>query len=89
MGRDGLPPRGGQGQPGWDAGAHDAAFAALVLAMATFVPLGSPTWHIGTLFAFLLVSVAVPVLRRLPDLPRPSGALLPCRPALRPSPAST
>jgi APA family basic amino acid/polyamine antiporter len=50
------------------------AYAALVLVMATFVPLESLAnlVSIGTLFAFVLVSAAVPVLRRTrPDLPRP------------------
>jgi basic amino acid/polyamine antiporter, APA family len=49
-------------------------FAALVLAMATFVPLGTlaSLVSIGTLFAFLLVSVAVPILRHTrPELHRP------------------
>jgi APA family basic amino acid/polyamine antiporter len=49
-------------------------FAALVLVMATFIPLGvlADLVSIGTLFAFLLVSAAVPVLRRTrPDLARP------------------
>ena len=49
-------------------------FAALVLVMAAFVPLGelANLVSIGTLFAFLLVSAAVPVLRRLrPEVPRP------------------
>jgi APA family basic amino acid/polyamine antiporter len=49
-------------------------FSALVLVLATFVPLGTlaDLVSIGTLFAFLLVSAAVPVLRRTrPDLRRP------------------
>jgi APA family basic amino acid/polyamine antiporter len=49
-------------------------FAALVLVMATFVPLEelANLVSIGTLFAFVLVSAAVPVLRRTrPDLSRP------------------
>jgi APA family basic amino acid/polyamine antiporter len=49
-------------------------YAAVVLAMATFVPLATlaDLVSIGTLFAFLLVSAAVPVLRRRrPELPRP------------------
>jgi APA family basic amino acid/polyamine antiporter len=49
-------------------------FAALVLVMATFVPLGTLAnlVSIGTLFAFLLVSIAVPVLRRTrPEMRRP------------------
>ena len=49
-------------------------FAGLVLLMAAFVPLSelANLVSIGTLFAFLLVSAAVPVLRRTrPDLERP------------------
>src|SRR5215208_6806331 len=49
-------------------------FAGVVLVMATFVPLEelANLVSIGTLFAFLLVSAAVPVLRRTrPDLSRP------------------
>src|SRR5215213_3693244 len=49
-------------------------FAALVLVMATLVPLEelANLVSIGTLFAFLLVSAAVPVLRRTrPNLARP------------------
>jgi APA family basic amino acid/polyamine antiporter len=49
-------------------------FAALVLVMATFVPLEelAKLVSIGTLFAFVLVSAAVPVLRRTrPQLTRP------------------
>jgi APA family basic amino acid/polyamine antiporter len=49
-------------------------FGAVVLVMATFVPLGTlaDLVSIGTLFAFLLVSAAVPILRRTrPDLHRP------------------
>jgi APA family basic amino acid/polyamine antiporter len=49
-------------------------FAALVLVMAAFVPLAelAKLVSIGTLFAFLLVSVAVPVLRwTRPELERP------------------
>jgi basic amino acid/polyamine antiporter, APA family len=50
------------------------AFAVLVLVMATFVPLGTlaDLVSIGTLFAFLLVSIAVVVLRYTrPEMPRP------------------
>jgi APA family basic amino acid/polyamine antiporter len=49
------------------------AYAAVVLVMATFVKLTTlaDLVSIGTLFAFVLVSIAVPVLRRTrPDLPR-------------------
>ena len=48
-------------------------YAAVVLVMAALVPLGAPAdlVSIGTLCAFVLVSPAVPVLRRTrPDLPR-------------------
>src|SRR4029450_13355823 len=49
-------------------------FSAVVLVMATFVPLGTlaDLVSIGTLFAFVLVSAAVPILRRTrPELHRP------------------
>jgi APA family basic amino acid/polyamine antiporter len=49
-------------------------YAAVVLGMAAFVPLSTlaDLVSIGTLFAFVLVSLAVPVLRRTrPDMPRP------------------
>jgi basic amino acid/polyamine antiporter, APA family len=49
-------------------------FAGLVFVMATLVPLEelANLVSIGTLFAFVLVSAAVPVLRRTrPELPRP------------------
>jgi APA family basic amino acid/polyamine antiporter len=49
-------------------------YAAVVLVMAAFVPLSTlaDLVSIGTLFAFVLVSLAVPVLRRTrPDMPRP------------------
>ena len=48
-------------------------YAAVVVVMAAFVPLGTlaDLVSIGTLFAFVLVSIAVPVLRRTrPDLER-------------------
>jgi APA family basic amino acid/polyamine antiporter len=48
-------------------------YAAVVLVLAAFIPLTTlaDLVSIGTLFAFLLVSAAVPVLRRTrPDLPR-------------------
>jgi APA family basic amino acid/polyamine antiporter len=48
-------------------------YAAVVLGMAAFIPLSTlaDLVSIGTLFAFVLVSAAVPVLRRTrPDLPR-------------------
>ena len=49
-------------------------YAAVVLVMAALVPLATlaDLVSIGTLFAFVLVSIAVPVLRRTrPDMPRP------------------
>jgi basic amino acid/polyamine antiporter, APA family len=49
-------------------------YASVVLVMAALVPLSTlaDLVSIGTLFAFVLVSLAVPVLRRTrPDMPRP------------------
>jgi APA family basic amino acid/polyamine antiporter len=49
-------------------------YACVVLVMATFVPLSTlaDLVSIGTLFAFVLVSAAVPALRkRRPELSRP------------------
>jgi APA family basic amino acid/polyamine antiporter len=76
MGRDGLlPPAIAQVSPRTGTPVRmTLAYAALVLVTATFVPLESLAnlVSIGTLFAFVLVSAAVPVLRRTrPDLPRP------------------
>nr|WP_204331998.1 amino acid permease [Geodermatophilus sabuli] len=76
MGRDGLlPPAIARVSPRTGTPVRiTLAFAALVLVMATFVPLGTlaDLVSIGTLFAFLLVSVAVVVLRRTrPDMHRP------------------
>jgi len=76
MGRDGLlPPAVARVSPRTGTPVRmTLLFAALVLVMATFVPLGTLAnlVSIGTLFAFLLVSVAVPVLRRTrPEMPRP------------------
>jgi basic amino acid/polyamine antiporter, APA family len=76
MGRDGLLPQSvARVSPRTGTPARvTLLFAVLVLAMATFVPLGAlaDLVSIGTLFAFLLVSVAVVVLRRTrPDLARP------------------
>jgi APA family basic amino acid/polyamine antiporter len=76
MGRDGLlPPSLAQVNPRTGTPLRmTLLFAALVLVMATFVPLGTLAGlvSIGTLFAFLLVSVAVPILRRTrPELHRP------------------
>ena len=75
MARDGL-------LPGWLAKVHPrfgtpyritAIVGVAVAALAGFLPLGTLTdlVNIGTLFAFILVSVGVVVLRRTePDLPR-------------------
>jgi APA family basic amino acid/polyamine antiporter len=76
MGRDGLlPPAVARVSPRTGTPARvTLLFAVLVLVLATFVPLGTlaDLVSIGTLFAFLLVAVAVPVLRRRsPDLHRP------------------
>ncbi|MFW3168589.1 amino acid permease [Geodermatophilus sp. CPCC 206100] len=76
MGRDGLlPPVVARVSPRTGVPVRiTLAFAVLVLVMATFVPLGTlaDLVSIGTLFAFLLVSVAVIVLRRTrPELHRP------------------
>jgi basic amino acid/polyamine antiporter, APA family len=76
MGRDGLlPPAVARVSPRTGVPVRiTLGFAALVLVMATFVPLGTlaDLVSIGTLFAFLLVSVAVIVLRRTrPELHRP------------------
>jgi APA family basic amino acid/polyamine antiporter len=76
MGRDGLLPQSvAQVSPRTGTPLRmTLLFAALVLVMATFIPLGvlADLVSIGTLFAFLLVSAAVPVLRRTrPDLARP------------------
>jgi APA family basic amino acid/polyamine antiporter len=76
MGRDGLLPQSvARVSPRTGTPARvTLLFAVLVLAMATFVPLSAlaDLVSIGTLFAFLLVSVAVIVLRRTrPDMRRP------------------
>src|SRR3954449_5731133 len=76
MGRDGLLPQSvAKVSPRTGTPVRmTLIYAAVVLVMATFVPLGTlaDLVSIGTLFAFLLVSAAVPVLRRTrPDLPRP------------------
>ncbi len=69
MGRDGLLPQSvAQVSP------RTGTPARVTLVMATFVPLGAlaDLVSIGTLFAFLLVSLAVVVLRRTrPDMRRP------------------
>lgn len=76
MGRDGLLPRSvARVSPRTGTPLRmTVLFSLLVLGMATFIPLGvlADLVSIGTLFAFLLVSAAVPVLRRTrPDLERP------------------
>jgi APA family basic amino acid/polyamine antiporter len=75
MGRDGLLPQSvAEVSPRTGTPVRmTLLYAALVLLTATFVPLESLAnlVSIGTLFAFVLVSIAVPVLRRTrPDLPR-------------------
>jgi APA family basic amino acid/polyamine antiporter len=76
MGRDGLlPPAIAKVSPRTGTPVRmTLAYAAVVLVMAAFVPLTAlaDLVSIGTLFAFVLVSAAVPVLRRTrPDLTRP------------------
>jgi APA family basic amino acid/polyamine antiporter len=76
MGRDGLlPPAVAKVNPRTGTPVRmTLIFAAVVLVMATFVPLAelANLVSIGTLFAFVLVSAAVPVLRRTrPELERP------------------
>jgi basic amino acid/polyamine antiporter, APA family len=75
MGRDGLLPQSiAKVSPRTGTPVRmTLLYAALVLGVATFFPLETLAnlVSIGTLFAFVLVSVAVPVLRRTrPDLPR-------------------
>jgi APA family basic amino acid/polyamine antiporter len=88
MGRDGLlPPVVATVSPRTGTPVRvTLLFAALVLVLAATVPLSTlaDLVSIGTLFAFLLVSVAVPVLRRTrPDLTRPFRVpLSPVVPAL-------
>jgi APA family basic amino acid/polyamine antiporter len=76
MGRDGLlPPAVARVSPRTGVPVRiTLTFAVVVLVLATFVPLGTlaELVSIGTLFAFLLVSIAVVVLRRTrPELHRP------------------
>jgi APA family basic amino acid/polyamine antiporter len=76
MGRDGLlPPAVAKVSPRTGTPLRmTLIFAVAVLAMGTFVPLEelAKLVSIGTLFAFVLVSAAVPVLRRTrPELTRP------------------
>ena len=75
MGRDGLLPWFGQVEPG-TGGPRLATLVsgALVAAAAGILPLGllSELVSIGTLMAFALVCIGVPILRRtLPDAERP------------------
>jgi APA family basic amino acid/polyamine antiporter len=75
MGRDGLlPPAIAKVSPRTGTPVRmTLAYAAVVLVMAAFVPLETlaDLVSIGTLFAFVLVSIAVPVLRRRrPELDR-------------------
>jgi APA family basic amino acid/polyamine antiporter len=76
MGRDGLlPPAMAKVSPRTGTPVRmTLLFAGLVFVMATLVPLEelANLVSIGTLFAFVLVSAAVPVLRRTrPELTRP------------------
>ena len=86
MGRDGLlPPAVAKVSPRTGTPVRmTLAYAAVVLVLAAFVPLSTlaDLVSIGTLFAFVLVSLAVPLLRRTrPDLPRkfrvPGSPVLP------------
>jgi APA family basic amino acid/polyamine antiporter len=75
MARDGLLPRSVAAvQPRFGTPAYfTAGTTVVVMLLAGFVSLSTlaDLVSIGTLFAFLLVSIAVPVLRRTrPDLPR-------------------
>src|SRR4051795_4585191 len=75
MGRDGLlPPVIAKVSPRTGTPVRmTLLYAAVVLVLAAFVPLSTlaDLVSIGTLFAFVLVSIAVPVLRRTqPDLKR-------------------
>jgi APA family basic amino acid/polyamine antiporter len=76
MGRDGLlPPAVARVHPRWGTPYRiTIATIVLVVLLAGFVPLKAlaDLVSIGTLFAFVVVSVAVPVLRRTrPNLARP------------------
>jgi APA family basic amino acid/polyamine antiporter len=76
MGRDGLlPPWLSKVHPKYKTPYRITIITAIAVALlAAFLPLkvlGEAT-NIGTLFAFVLVAIAIPVLRRSqPDLPRP------------------
>jgi basic amino acid/polyamine antiporter, APA family len=85
MGRDGLlPPAVARVSPRTGTPVRmTLLFASLVLVMATFVPLEelANLVSIGTLFAFVLVCLAVWIMRvRRPDLPR--GFLVPALPVV-------
>ncbi|WP_286176068.1 amino acid permease [Arthrobacter sp. NEB 688] len=76
MGRDGLIPRSvAEVHPKWGTPWKITIMTiVLVAVLAGFIPLTAlaDLVSIGTLFAFVVVSIAVPVLRRTkPDLPRP------------------
>ena len=76
LGRDGLlPPAVAKIHPRWGTPYRvSAAFVVLVAVVAGLVPLAqlADLVSIGTLFAFVVVSIAVPVLRRTrPQLARP------------------
>ncbi|QIM21363.1 amino acid permease [Phycicoccus sp. HDW14] len=76
MGRDGLIPRSVAAvHPRWGTPWKITMMTVVLVAvLAGFVPLTAlaDLVSIGTLFAFVVVSIAVPILRRTkPDLPRP------------------
>ena len=76
MGRDRLlPPAIAKVHPRWGTPYRITALViVLVAVLAGFVPLGTLAnlVSIGTLFAFIIVSIAVPILRRTrPDMDRP------------------
>jgi APA family basic amino acid/polyamine antiporter len=76
MGRDGLLPQSiAKVNPRTGTPVRmTLLYAAIVLVLAAFIPLSTlaDLVSIGTLFAFVLVSAAVPLLRRTrPDMPRP------------------
>jgi basic amino acid/polyamine antiporter, APA family len=76
MGRDRLlPPAIATVHPTWGTPYRITAIViVLVAVLAGFVPLGTLAnlVSIGTLFAFIIVSIAVPILRRTrPDMERP------------------
>ena len=96
MGRDGLlPPAIAKVHPQWGTPYRiTAGTIVLVALLAGFVPLSAlaDLVSIGTLFAFIVVSVAVPVLRRTKPGHEAAvpGAVLPRHPDRCPRwPAST